>query len=653
MNWWQHVRLAAGLAGLASSLPAADSAAAWAWLHPEAARLAEQIRDLEQARAMLPEVDRPQFSERAGYHSGYALSQTAPRYVQIDLGRTQEFAAVAVVPAFSSAAGDGPYGFPSRFRIDIANDPEFTDAVVIGDQTERDVIAGVAPVFVRAPGARARYVRFTPTKLCPVPGDPQHWFFCVGEILVFAGGSDIARRAPVSHATVLQNLPVWDRLFITDGNAALGFPVVPETPAFNGWCSGPAASDQHRTWVQITVPAALSLAELRLYPTHHPRFPERSAYGFPANFTVTVADDAEFTRAVRTVYSTPRDYTGPGDNPLPINLQGVSARAVRVTATKLWRGTADYLFALAEIELYANGQSAPLSGVVTVSDSASAGEWSVAALTDGRVANGRLLPWDRWLADLARRQEVNAQLAELEPRQQAAQVQAEHRAVGVGAGLVVLAAGGILLLWWRGRRRRAQELIDLRARIARDLHDEIGSHLGSIALMSEMAQRPGADPAAALNEIRNLSQEAATSMRGIVWLVREPGRPSLHRLAETMQQAADLLLRDLVCTFPIPPDDGRQAGLDLHRHMYLFFREAVHNIARHAQARTVEILFSWNAACIVLAIRDDGCGFDPATVSPGSGLANLRHRAAALGGTMTLTSHPGQGTAISLEIPWS
>jgi signal transduction histidine kinase len=282
-----------------------------------------------------------------------------------------------------------------------------------------------------------------------------------------------------------------------------------------------------------------------------------------------------------------------------------------------------------------------------------AGEWSVAALTDGRVANGRLLPWDTWLADLARRHELNAQVAELESRRQAAQVQAEHRAVGVGAGLVVLAAGGILLLWWRGRRRRAQELIDLRARIARDLHDEIGSHLGSIALMSEMAQRPGADPGAALNEIRSLSQEAATSMRGIVWLVRESGRPSLHRLAETMQQAADLLLRDLVCIFPIPPDDGRQAGLDLHRHMYLFFREAVHNIARHAQARTVEILFSWNAACIALAIRDDGCGFDPATVNPGSGLANLRHRAAALGGTMTLTSHPGQGTAISLEIPWS
>ena len=642
------------LVGLAAGLPGGEATSGWAWLHPGLARIETRLQDLEAALAGLPRADRPQYSERAGYHSGYLRSQTAPCQVTIDLGRSQEFTSVAVVPAFSATAGDGPYGFPPRFRIEVANEPDFTDAQVISDHTGDDFAPGVAPVFVATPGMTARYVRFVPTRLCPVMGDPGHWFFCLGEVLLFADGSNVARRAPVICSSEKPNHPVWDRLFITDGNAGLGFPVIPGIPGFNGWCSALAARPDERKWVQVTFPASAVLTELRLFPLHHPRFPERSAYGFPADFRIEVAADDAFTQGVRTIYTPPRDYTGPGDNPLPINLLGSPARAARITANRLWRGAEHYLFALSEIEVYATGRATPLPGRVTTSDDLGDPEWSREALTDGRVANGPLIPWETWLAGLARRQELAAERAALLPQQQAARREAQQRAAMLGVAVLLVAGVGGILLAWRARRRRAQELADLRERIARDLHDEIGSHLGTIALMSEMAQRPGADALAALAEIRTLSQEAGTSMRGIVWLVREPGRPSLHRLAEILHQTAGTILRDLAWTFTLPPDDARPAVLDLdgHRHVYLFFREALHNIVRHAQARTVDIRFAWDARGITLEIRDDGRGFDPETIVPGSGLANLRHRAAVLHGTMALITRPGSGTRITLEIPW-
>ena len=198
------------------------------------------------------------------------------------------------------------------------------------------------------------------------------------------------------------------------------------------------------------------------------------------------------------------------------------------------------------------------------------------------------------------------------------------------------------------QQRRA--LNDLRRQIARDLHDEIGSSLGSIALMSELALRDG--DASMMQDIHRLSREAAESMRGIIWLVREPGLPTLERLVETMRQTAGSLLGAMEWELEAPKEPAPPApSLDFHRHVFLFFKEAVHNIARHAGASTVRINVAWTARDFTLTLRDDGCGFDPLRTSGGSGLDNLRHRAAALHGRVEITSAPGAGTRIQLTIP--
>jgi signal transduction histidine kinase len=210
-----------------------------------------------------------------------------------------------------------------------------------------------------------------------------------------------------------------------------------------------------------------------------------------------------------------------------------------------------------------------------------------------------------------------------------------------------------MLLVQRLRRSRRAEMEALRLRISRDLHDEIGSHLGSIRLMSELALREdGASES--LQEIHRLAGEAAESMRGIIWLVREGDAPKLTSLVEAMRQSAGSLLKGIEWTLASPEGgDAATASLEFHRQVFLFFREAVYNIARHAKAMRVSLQITWQPKKLQMVIEDDGCGFDASVVTAGNGLANLRHRAEVLGGDVKITSEAGKGTRIVLEAPLS
>jgi signal transduction histidine kinase len=117
-----------------------------------------------------------------------------------------------------------------------------------------------------------------------------------------------------------------------------------------------------------------------------------------------------------------------------------------------------------------------------------------------------------------------------------------------------------------------------------------------------------------------------------------------------MRQSAAALLKGIDTHLQVSSgNDAATASLTFHRQVFLLFREAVHNIAKHANAMKVEIEVSWQARRFQLRIVDNGCGFDVAAVTAGSGLANLRHRAEVIGGELTFTSESGNGTHITLE----
>jgi signal transduction histidine kinase len=99
-------------------------------------------------------------------------------------------------------------------------------------------------------------------------------------------------------------------------------------------------------------------------------------------------------------------------------------------------------------------------------------------------------------------------------------------------------------------------------------------------------------------------------------------------------------------------DKSRRMGPDFRRQVFLIFKEAVHNAARHSGCSKAEIEIKMERSGLILTVRDDGSGFDTERDSEGQGLASMRRRAQSLRGTVEVISG-SQGTAIILTVPWA
>lgn len=612
----------------------------WAWLNAELVGIEEQRDGLQARLAALPPVPAAQPHEHAGFHSGFAPQPDSIRWVQIDLGAEYALDAVVVVPSMLGSVE--AYGFPRRFKIDASNDPLFGESMTLLDRTGGDVAPQLAPWHVAAGQVKARYVRYTATRLAPQPRLANRHIFCLGELLVFSGGRNVALHAAVLAPDSVETLPTWSPKHLVDGCYALGLPVQPDDVNGNGWHSAISTTADATKWVQIDLGSVRQLQEIRLIPAHPRDYPDRFGFGFPQRFKIEADGRMLFD-------STGADFPNPGDTPVAIPTPNLRAQIIRVTATRLWERSGDFVFALAELQAFDGGKDIALGASVAASDDTITSSWSPEGLVDGRSSSGLLLGEAQWLAELSNRRDFEGRLTLLDGEIALATRTAQGRAAYLAAAFTLVAMAGGFVLLQRSRRSRRKEIESLRHRISRDLHDEIGSHLGSIRLMSELALREGADTAS-MEEIHRLAGEAAESMRGIIWLVREGDAPKLPSLVEAMRQSATSLLKGIDWHLQTPSSgESTTASLEFHRQVFLFFREAAYNIARHAKATQVTIDITWQAKHFHLRIDDNGCGFDADAVTAGYGLANLQHRAEVLGGTLHITSAPGKGTQIDLE----
>jgi signal transduction histidine kinase len=614
------------------------------WWNPELRELEEHRGDLLAQMDALPSWPLPQAHERAGFHSGFAGKAESLRWVQVDLGAEMDLESVIVVPAV--LGGAEAYGFPKRFRVDASNDALFAESVTLLDHLHEDAPSVLAPWHMQVRGVKARFVRFTATKLAPQPGLGSRSMFALGELLVFSAGRNAALGCRVEAGNAVETLPTWSPRHLVDGTHALGLPVTAGSARTNGWHSAISSKAGAVKWVQVDLSEKQAVDEIRLIPAHPSDYPDRFGFGFPRRFKVEADEAVLFD-------GTSADFTNPGDTPVVFPTPGLQAKTIRVTATSLWERSADFVFALAELQAVHRGQNIALGAQVTSSDDTLTASWQPQHLVDGLASVGALLPETVWLADLSEKRALTAELNRLAVASTLATEAAWRRAWWLG-GFTIL--GSIIVGWMllmRLRRARHEEMESLRQRISRDLHDEIGSHLGSIRLMSELAIRDGGGDES-LQEIHRLAGEAAESMRGIIWLVREGDAPKFTHLVEAMRQSAAALLKGCEWTLDAPTEETNSptASLEFHRQVFLFFREAAHNITRHAGATAVKIEIQWKAKRFHLRIEDNGHGFDVDVVTAGNGLANLRHRAGVLGSSLQIDSELGKGTRITLEAPF-
>lgn len=634
--------------------PVTASASAWSWFHGDLKRLENHKKELGRRLEEMPQLPAPQSIERVGFHSGFAGQEDTVRWVQLDLKKEQTLDSIVVIPAFFG--NETAYGFPQRFRVDASNDPAFGDSITLFDHTDRDYQATLAPLCIETRGVPARYLRFTATKL-RASSNGRSFFFSLGELLVFSHHSNIAAQALLTSSRAVESPPTWSAQNLVDGASALGIPTTSSTVKTNGWHSAISNSQDRLQWVQIDLGNSQALQEVRLIPAHPPDFPDRTGFGFPIRFKAEVSDEATFMEPRLIFDATAHDFPNPGDNPVPLSAMGMTGRFLRITATRLWERTSDYVFALGEVQVFAEGKNLALGRSVSALESTRSSLWNPDFVVDGLAPGGTLLDWESWLKQLSDRHELDRAVQELTMLETSALNTARHRAMNWAAGGGVLLVALFLIGLQKNRRARRREIETLRESIARDLHDEVGSHLGSISLASELTLRTNASPEearASLDEIHRMARQAAESMRGIVWLVREGGEPTLERLIQALRESAAVQMPNLRWELHTPDNPPKvSASLDFHRHVFLFFKEALHNITRHARATSVQIIAHWTTERFQLTITDNGLGFDAAKATDGSGLKNMKHRATALLGRLEITSLPLQGTTVKLTVPLS
>lgn len=215
----------------------------------------------------------------------------------------------------------------------------------------------------------------------------------------------------------------------------------------------------------------------------------------------------------------------------------------------------------------------------------------------------------------------------------------------------------------RERMRRLQQQASLhkeRARIARDMHDEVGAKLTRLSLLSDMASAQPDLPPVALADVREISEtarETILAFEEIVWAVN-PRNDTLGDLAHYLCRHAEEFFEgsSTRCVFSLPRDmPSRMLPTEVRHQVFLAAKEALNNVMKHASASQVSLQLILHSGAFELVIEDDGCGFDPAAppsrFGGGNGLANMRERLRGIDGCFECRGRPGHGTRISFKVP--
>lgn len=633
-------------------------------LSPEMRRLKDDAQELQrELRALPPEPER-QTTARLGYHSGYNPTQDSVEWVDMDLQQMQEIDAIVLIatPSDSGGAAEAGYGFPLRFRVEASEDGRAPERVIIADHTQADFSnPGALPVYLPVSGLRARHLRITATRLAR---EGERFFFSLGEVMVLSGGRNIAMgldRDAFGLSRTMGAVPMWGLANLVDGHIACGPPLGTEPSPTLGYQSRMVNLRREPNpalrWVQVDLGAAMPTDEVRLFPARPPAFAHRRGFGYPQQARLELSSTADFSKAteVRGQRDSPLAplpaIVNPGDNVVTYNTQGQSARYVRFTATHLFNANGQFNLALAEMQVWSGGKNVALGQTVSAFDSTETGGWSKAALVDDYTSTTNILDWSEWLSGLSQRREVTQQLALIELRKRQLAKQWQRHGLGALAVLVMAGIAAAIAGSLRQRRTRLREMEALRQRIARDLHDEIGSSLGSIALIAQDIRVDDPQARTDLSEIQHIADETVSAMRDITRLI-QIDRYGSDDLSTLLRETAARLLRSIPHTLTVEAETtSRKLPVDRQRDLILIFKEALHNIIRHADATAVSIKLRQTHDALVLTVQDNGQGFDPAAATSGMGLTNLQRRAAKHSGSVHIASAPAQGTTLTISLP--
>ena len=225
-------------------------------------------------------------------------------------------------------------------------------------------------------------------------------------------------------------------------------------------------------------------------------------------------------------------------------------------------------------------------------------------------------------------------------------------------GLVILISVGLMAQLALHRQERWL-LQQERSRIARDIHDDLGSRMTQLVLRGEVAQSELPADSETRAELHGICEQARgllSSVDEILWAVN-PRRDTLRDFTSYVCGYAQEFFKHtpIQCFFDVDPEmSSAPLDLPLRRSLLMAIKETLNNALKHSGATTVKIEIRWQRQKLVVVVTDNGKGFDPSRAkTERNGLTNMSQRMKELGGSCMLTSKPGKGCRVEFSIPLS
>jgi signal transduction histidine kinase/ligand-binding sensor domain-containing protein len=193
----------------------------------------------------------------------------------------------------------------------------------------------------------------------------------------------------------------------------------------------------------------------------------------------------------------------------------------------------------------------------------------------------------------------------------------------------------------------------IRSKVARDLHDDLGSALSSINILSQVALvEKNGNAQTYLQRIGDQSARMMEDMGDMVWSIN-PRNDSMKQVIIRMREFATEIVepKNITYHFSESVTDGLTLDADKRKNLFLIFKETINNAVKYSNASHIEINLQQQDHSLVLSIKDNGQGFDEQTIKVGNGLRNMRERAKEVNGAVVLKSVLGEGTEVELQLP--
>ena len=578
-------------------------------------------------------------------------------WVDIDLQKEAIVDQIVIIPTIrkDSKSGIIADGFPSGFEVIAGTEGDSVGTVLASFVPEKGkILPRAAPLVIPVEPTPASWIRVDASTLTQRASDGRY-VMQLSEIMAFQGSLNVALQKPVDVSSTFRTRV---RDSISEEALVDGFvPYIMDSG--QGEQNAPYLLFFRKSFspsLQIDLGSSFELDRFHFHAADFsgdiPQV-QHADYALPNSLMLEGAERADFSDAF-TLSAYTRDSIY---NSGPLIIQPFSSarcRYVRLTlldgyhapeARGSWR-----CVGLAELGLFskgvnvAEGKIARLTGDATDIEN-TLEEGSITSITDGKNRYGKILPIRRWLDQLARRHDLEtlrpliaAEIQRRYARQQVTLFWLRWVSVILFAGIVISILLSLFL--------RKRQLDRIKLRFAADLHDEVGSNLQAITMLTDIAkEKLVAQPEVRemIGEMRAISLETTESTKHCTSVLEAKGL--CENLPDELARTAKRMLADFDHEIQIEGEQFLQRLSSRRRiDLLLFYKECLANILRHTKATKVTSCLRASAGTINLLVTDNGESI-PERVP-----ASLKRRARLIGAKVAVEKSADLGTQVSLKL---